>query len=98
MKWTEVSIITTHEATDIIAEAFRDVGAQGVVIEDPALVNDYIRAGMWDYEDMPEVEDTGSVTVKAYLPLDDKMPARLERFRTEVDRISISSSLSESHL
>ena len=36
MKWTEVSIITTHEATDIIAEAFRDVGAQGVVIEDPA--------------------------------------------------------------
>ena len=89
MKWTEVSIITTHEATDISAEAFRDVGAQGVVIEDPALVNDYIRAGMWDYEDMPEVEDTGSVTVKAYLPLDDKMPARLERFRTEVDRISI---------
>lgn len=88
MKWTEVSIITTHEATDIIAEAFRDVGAQGVVIEDPALINDYIHAGMWDYEDMPEVEDTGSVTVKAYLPSDDKVPARLERFRSEVGRIS----------
>ena len=48
MKWCEVSIQTTHEATEIIAEIFRDLGASGVVIEDPELVNDYITSGKWD--------------------------------------------------
>ena len=45
MEWSEVSIRTSHEATDVVAEIFHDIGASGVVIEDPALVNDYIQAG-----------------------------------------------------
>ena len=43
MKWCEISIQTTHEATELIAEIFNDLGATGVVIEDPELVNDYIK-------------------------------------------------------
>ena len=45
MKWWEISIQTSHEAVELIAEIFRDLGASGVVIEDPELVNDYITSG-----------------------------------------------------
>lgn len=77
MKWAEVSIKTTHEATDVIAELFQDAGASGVVIEDPELVNDYIDAGMWDFSDIARADDTDTVTVKAYLSADDELDSRL---------------------
>ena len=35
MKWCEVSIQTTHEAVELVAEIFRDLGAAGLVIEYP---------------------------------------------------------------
>ena len=52
MKWAEVSILTTHEATDVVAEIYHDIGAQGVVIEDPELLNSYIDSGMWEFSDI----------------------------------------------
>lgn len=85
MKWAEVSIKTTHEATDVIAELFQDVGASGVVIEDPELVNNYIDAGMWDFSDIARTDDTDTVTVKAYLPADDELDGRLARFADSVE-------------
>ena len=51
MKWAEVSIKTTHEATELIAEMFHDLGASGVVIEDPELLQTYLTSGTWDYTD-----------------------------------------------
>ena len=85
MKWAEVSIKTTHEATDVIAELFQDVGASGVVIEDPELVNNYIDAGMWDFSDIARTDDTDTVTVKAYLPAYDELDGRLARFADSVE-------------
>lgn len=85
MKWAEVSIKTTHEATDVIAELFQDVGASGVVIEDPELVNNYIDAGMLDFSDIARTDDTDTVTVKAYLPADDELDGRLARFADSVE-------------
>ena len=85
MKWAEVSIKTTHEATDVIAELFQDVGASGVVIEDPELVNNYIDAGMWDFSDIARTDDADTVTVKAYLPADDELDGRLARFADSVE-------------
>lgn len=84
MKWSEVSIKTSHEAMDLIAEIFHDVGASGVVIEDPALVNDYIRSGLWDYTDIPEARETEVVTVKAYLPVDEELDEKMREFRRQV--------------
>lgn len=84
MKWSEVSIKTSHEAMDLIAEIFHDVGASGVVIEDPALVNDYIRSGLWDYTDIPESRETEVVTVKAYLPVDEELDEKMREFRSQV--------------
>lgn len=84
MKWCEISIQTTHEATEIIAEIFSDLGAGGVVIEDPELVNDYITSGKWDYTDIPIATETEVVTEKAYLPVNGELEGRLQTFRQEV--------------
>ncbi len=92
MKWAEVSIKTTHEATDVIAELFQDVGASGVVIEDPELVNNYIDAGMWDFSDIARTDDTDTVTVKAYLPADDELDGRLARFADSVENFKQQAS------
>lgn len=84
MKWCEVSIQTSHEATEIIAEIFRDLGAGGVVIEDPELVNDYITSGKWDYTDIPIAAETEVVTEKAYLVVNGELEGRLQTFKQEI--------------
>ena len=88
MKWAEVSIRTSHEATELIAEIFHDLGASGVVIEDPELVNNYIHAGIWDYSDVPEEANTEVVTVKAYLPVDEELDEKLRSFEREVNALA----------
>ena len=77
MKWAEISIQTSHEATEAVAEIFHELGASGVLIEDPELVNDYIHSGAWDYTDIPLAEETDTVTVKAWLPTDEDLPNKL---------------------
>lgn len=84
MKWCEISIQTAHEAVELIAEIFRDLGASGVVIEDPELVNDYITSGKWDYTDIPIATETEVVTEKAYLPVNGELEGRLQSFRQEL--------------
>ena len=77
MQWAEVSIQTTHEATDVVAEIYHDLGASGVVIEDPELLNNYIDAGQWDFSGIERAADTSIVTVKAYLPMDEDLDDKL---------------------
>lgn len=89
MKWAEISIKTTHEATEVIAEIFHEVGASGVVIEDPALVNEYRASGAWDYTDIPEATNTEIVTVKAYLPVDEQLDDKLAVFKNRVDELAV---------
>jgi ribosomal protein L11 methyltransferase len=85
MKWAEISILTSHEATEAVASIFHDLGASGVVIEDPELVNSYRRSGTWEYCDIPEETDTETVTVKAYLPADDGLNEKLRFFEQRVN-------------
>lgn len=84
MNWAEVSIRTSHEATELVAEIFHDLGASGVVIEDPELLNSYIDSGLWDYTDIPRAEQTEVVTVKAYLPVDCELDGKLRAFEKRV--------------
>ncbi len=85
MKWAEVSIKTTHEATELIAEMFHDLGASGVVIEDPELLQTYLTSGTWDYTDLTAPVDREIVTVKAYLPVDENLDEKLRLFEEAVD-------------
>ena len=84
MQWAEVSIQTTHEATDVVAEIYHDLGASGVVIEDPELLNNYIDAGQWDFSGIERAEDTSIVTVKAYLPVDEDLDDKLRTFELRI--------------
>ena len=88
MKWAEISIQTSHEATEAVAEIFHELGASGVLIEDPELVNTYIHSGAWDYTDIPLAEETEVVTVKAWLPTDEDLPSKLEQLRLHIDEMS----------
>lgn len=73
MEWVEISVRTSHEAMDLVASILEDLGAAGVAMDDPALVNEYIHSGLWDYTDIPEQEETAIVTVKAYFPADERL-------------------------
>ncbi|QTD41654.1 50S ribosomal protein L11 methyltransferase [Sporosarcina sp. Te-1] len=70
MKWSEISIHTTHEATEAVANILHEAGASGVVIEDsnePDRVHENRFGEIYDLnrEDFP----AEGVIVKAYLPV-----------------------------
>ena len=85
MQWAEVSVDTSHEATELVSEILQELGAAGVVIEDPALLNEYIRSGLWDYTDLKESEETEVVRVKAYWALDEELEGKLKRLAARLD-------------
>ena len=86
MKWAEISIQTTQEATEAVANIFHDLGTSGVVIEDPELINSYRRSGAWDYCVIPE-DDTKVVTVTAYLPVDGRLHGSLHLLEQRVNEL-----------
>lgn len=88
MKWAEISIQTSHEATESVANIFHDLGASGVVIEDPVLISAYRRSGAWDYCELPEPVDIETVVVKAYLPVDDMLDDKLGIFEQMVGELA----------
>ncbi|MBP2650724.1 MAG: prmA [Firmicutes bacterium] len=95
MKWAELSIQTMSEATEAVANIFHELGAAGVVIEDPDLINSYRRSGAWDYCDIPEQLNTGIVTVKAYLPVDDAIDDKIRVLSDSLEELehNIETSL-----
>ena len=88
MNWIEISIQTSHEATEAVANTFHDLGAGGVVIEDAELINRYRNSGEWDYCDIPEAVDTDVVIVKAYLPADDFIYEKLQDFEEFIEELA----------
>lgn len=82
MKWAEISIKLTHEATEAVANIFHDLGAAGVVIEDPKVITTYKNSKMWDYCDIPDPEDMETVVIKAYLPMDKDLDRKLEDMKS----------------
>jgi ribosomal protein L11 methyltransferase len=88
MKWAEISVKTTHEATDAVANIFHDLGATGVVIEDPKVINDYRASGLWDYCEIPEEKDVEIVIVKAYLPSDESLSDKIRLFEQQFNNLS----------
>lgn len=81
LKWAEICVVTKEDMCDIVSSIFHDIGAKGVLIEDPALVNTYIKSGLWDYTDIPLSEVTGEVTIKAWLSEDEDLPQKIEQLK-----------------
>ncbi|ARJ40295.1 ribosomal protein L11 methyltransferase [Sporosarcina ureae] len=86
MKWSEVSVHTTHEATEAVANILHEAGASGVVIEDSEepgkeRVDQYGEIYALDKGDFP-IE---GVIIKAYLPVTSFINETVENLELEIE-------------
>ena len=70
-----------------MADVFHSLGAGGVVIEDPLLLNTLRTSGTWELCDIPEQENTEIVVVTAYFPDDSELHDRLAAVEEEMTAI-----------
>jgi ribosomal protein L11 methyltransferase len=84
LKWLEVKVTTSVEAEEAITNIMHEVGAGGVVIEDPndlKMLND---DSEWDYVDPDMIVNSDKVVISAYFPL---MPNTIDKVSIIKDRI-----------
>lgn len=70
MKWSEIAVHTTHEATEAVANIFHEAGASGVIIEDsrePDLERENLFGEIVELD--RSLYPTEGVIIKAYLPV-----------------------------
>lgn len=88
MKWSEISIHTTHEAVEAISNILHEAGAGGVVIEDP---NDLIKerdASFGEvYELNPDDYPEEGVIIKAYLPVNSFLGETVEEIKQAINNL-----------
>lgn len=89
MKWTEIKVKTTTEAVEAVANIFYEIGAQGVVIEDP---NDFLYQQKeeisWDYiEEEVFMNGYEGAIVKAYISEEENLLAKLESIKESVNNL-----------
>ncbi|MCX7710421.1 MAG: 50S ribosomal protein L11 methyltransferase [Clostridia bacterium] len=70
MKWLEIKVKTTEEASDAVTEMLTSIGAGGVAIEDPNDIRREIeKPNTLDYADDEFLKNLGEdVVIKAYFP------------------------------
>ncbi|MBS4026478.1 MAG: 50S ribosomal protein L11 methyltransferase [Clostridia bacterium] len=82
MKWQEVVVTTSNEAMEAVSNFFHEVGAGGVVVQDPLILQQYAASGQWDCHNIPQEQfEVKHVVVKGYLPVNPELPHRLERLK-----------------
>ena len=84
IKYTEISVLTTREGSELIAEAFFSIGGEGVAIYDKQDLIDYLKSeNNWDYveESLLSAEDNG-VRVVGYVK-----NSEFEKSKAEFDSI-----------
>lgn len=89
MKWSEISIHTSHEATEAVANILHEAGASGVVIEDseePDRIHEDRFGEIYDLkkEDFP----AEGVIVKAYLPVNSFLIETVKEISESVDELA----------
>lgn len=89
MKWSEIAIHTTHEATEAVANILYEAGASGVIIED-SVEPDRIRENLYgeivelDRNDYP----SEGVIVKAYLPVNSFLIETMKEIKLSIAELS----------
>ncbi|MDS1029442.1 50S ribosomal protein L11 methyltransferase [Bacillota bacterium LX-D] len=87
-KWQEISVTTTEEAAEAVSNLFYEIGASGVVIQDPKVLARYLAEANWDAYELPvELIEAENVVIKGYLPIDDLLPGRLNQFRNQLETL-----------
>lgn len=106
MKWSEISIHTTHEAVEAIANLLHEAGANGVVIEDSEMLDRDWESPFGEvYQLSPEDFPEEGVIIKAYLPMNSYLMETVEEIKMAINNLltydinigSIKVSISEIH-
>ncbi|WP_107942468.1 50S ribosomal protein L11 methyltransferase [Metasolibacillus fluoroglycofenilyticus] len=85
MKWTELSVLTTHEAVDAVSNILHEAGASGVVIEDSIeLTKERIDQFGEIYALNPDDFPKNGVVVKAYLSATSFLAETVEEIRLAI--------------
>lgn len=68
MKWYEIKVVTTEEASDAVSEMLTSLGAEGVTIKDPnEIKRKFLEPDSLDYADDQFISSLGeNVVIKAY--------------------------------
>ncbi|NJD04191.1 MAG: 50S ribosomal protein L11 methyltransferase [Ruminiclostridium sp.] len=90
MKWIEIKIITTEEASDAVSEMLTSVGASGVAIEDPNEIRRQLNSpDSLDYADADFMNSlVEDVTIKAYFLSDSSGEGIVDIIREKLAFIS----------
>lgn len=88
MKWSEIAVHTTHEATEAIANIFHEAGASGVIIEDsrePDLQRENLFGEIveLDRNDYP----AEGVIIKAYLPVNSFLIETMKDIEESIEQL-----------
>jgi ribosomal protein L11 methyltransferase len=89
LDWVEVTVKTTTEGADIVAQAFYEIGVNGVAIDDPDAVRQAQKEDRtWDYIDDSILADMAEdVLVKAYISNDSAFYDKLQFIKERVNRL-----------
>lgn len=88
MKWSEISVHTTQEAIEAVANILHEAGASGVVIEDPSdLTRDWEDQYGEIYELDPADFPEEGVIVKAYLPVNSFLGETVESIKEAINNL-----------
>jgi ribosomal protein L11 methyltransferase len=88
MKWSEISIHTTHEAVEAISNILHEAGAGGVVIEDPYdLIKERDASFGEVYELNPDDYPEEGVIIKAYLPVNSFLGETVEEIKQAINNL-----------
>jgi len=88
VKWSEIAIHTTNEATEAVANILHEAGASGVVIEDsiePAKEHEDRFGEIYDLN--PEDYPAEGVLVKAYLPANSFLKETVQEISESIDKL-----------
>ncbi|GGJ63112.1 ribosomal protein L11 methyltransferase [Anoxybacillus voinovskiensis] len=90
MKWSEISIHTTHEAVEAISNILHEAGAGGVVIEDPFDLTKERDTQFGEiYELNPDDYPEEGVVIKAYLPVNSFLGETVEAIKEAINNLML---------
>ncbi|MGX1900998.1 50S ribosomal protein L11 methyltransferase [Thermolongibacillus altinsuensis] len=90
MKWTEISIHTTHEAIEAISNILHEAGAGGVVIEDPFdLIKEHDTSYGEIYQLNPDDYPEEGVIIKAYFPVNSFLGETIEEIKQAINNLML---------
>ncbi len=95
MKWTEVQIKTTKELEEKVSNILYDLGVQGLAIEDPNDILEFIKNEEdWDLVDSKLIDkDFDTVIIKCYFPESEDLIDKIDLIRQSIERKYSKQSL-----